>query len=196
MAQGTSKPNYFLAIQITVEEIKRNVRAVQEAVVARDGSLSSTMEAIETLHLTLGLYYLKDGQSVLRCRAALDRFHGRLRAENFVPPRLTVRDLGNFCNKVLYAALEENQGLEDLKNDVGKSLSRDGIRTTEDRFTPHVTLCKIPRNSSSIIDPASYGGLQFTYFGRQTVESIQLCSMQKPKTESGYYHIDQEIRFQ
>lgn len=53
MAQGTSKPNYFLAIQITVEEIKRNVRAVQEAVVARDGSLSSTMEAIETLHLTL-----------------------------------------------------------------------------------------------------------------------------------------------
>lgn len=198
MAQGTRNPNYFLAIQITNEEIKQNVRAIQKTVQARDRSLSSMMESVETLHLTLGLYYFKDARSVSRCKAALDRFHGQLRSENFVPPRLTVSKLGHFYNKVLFAALEDNEGLEDLKilkDDVRGSLSRDGIRTTDDRFSPHVTNCKIPRNSSKTIDPSCYDGMQSTYFGRQTIESIQLCSMQKPKTESGYYHIDHEIRF-
>lgn len=51
-----------------------------------------------------------------RCKAALDRFHGQLRSENFVPPRLTVSKLGHFYNKVLFAALEDNEGLEDLKS--------------------------------------------------------------------------------
>lgn len=37
-------------------------------------------------------------------------------SENFVPPRLTVSKLGHFYNKVLFAALEDNEGLEDLKS--------------------------------------------------------------------------------
>lgn len=198
MAQGPRKLNYFLAIQITDKEIKQNIRTIQETIQARDGSLSSMMESIETRHLTLGLCDLKDKQTVSGCKAALDRFHEQLRSENYVPPRLTVLRLGHFNDKVLFAALEDNEGLQDLKilkDDVRGSLSRDGIRTTDDRFSPHVTICKIPRNSSKTIDPSCYDGMQSTYFGRQTIESIQLCSMQKPKTESGYYHIDHEIRF-
>lgn len=198
MAQGRSNPNYFLAIQITNEEIKQNVRTIQEIVQARDRSLSTMMESIGTLHLTLGLYDFKDTDSVSRCKDALDRFHRRLMSENFVPPRLTVSKLGHFYNKVLFAALEDNEGLEDLKSltdYVRGSLSRDGIWTTDDRFTPHVTICKIPRNSTKTIDPSCYGGRGSTYFGRQTVESIQLCSMHKPKAASGYYHIEHEIRF-
>lgn len=198
MAQGPRKLNYFLAIQITDKEIKQNIRTIQETIKARDGSLSSRMESIETLHLTLGLYYFDDARSVSKCKAALDRFQTRLRSENFVPPRLTVSKLGHFDDKVLFAALDDNEGLEDLKiltDNVRRSLSRDGIRTTDDRFSPHVTICKIPKRNSQTIDPSCYDGMQSTYFGRQTIESIQLCSMQKPKTESGYYHIDHEIRF-
>lgn len=51
-----------------------------------------------------------------RCKAALDRFQTRLRSENFVPPRLTVSKLGHFDDKVLFAALDDNEGLEDLKS--------------------------------------------------------------------------------
>lgn len=58
---------------------------------------------------------LTDFIYLFRCKDALDSFHSRLRSENFVPPRLTVSQLGHFYNKVLFAALKENQGLEDLK---------------------------------------------------------------------------------
>lgn len=53
---------------------------------------------------------------LFRCKAALDRFHEQLRSENYVPPRLTVSRLGHFNDKVLFAALENNEGLEDLKS--------------------------------------------------------------------------------
>lgn len=198
-------PNYFLAIQITEDEIKQNVREIQEIILAKEENLSTAMIGIDTLHLTLGVYYLEDGFSIIQIKRALDKFHSQLKAADFVPPCLKVSTLGHFNHKVLYASLEENQGLEELNtlvNGVRTSLENDGVYTADDRYTPHVTISKMSKDmyrlrklGVSRIDPSHYQEKRTAYLGQQVVKSIQLCAMNVPKTESGYYYVEHEIMF-
>lgn len=198
-------PNYFLAIQITEDEIKQNVREIQEIILAKEENLSTAMIGIDTLHLTLGVYYLEDGWSIIQIKRALDKFHSQLKAADFVPPRLNVSSLGHFNHKVLYASLEEDQGLEELNtlvNGVRTSLENDGVFTTDKRYTPHVTITKMSKDMHRLrklgvskINPSHYEEKRTAYFGQQVVKSIQLCAMDEPKNESGYYYVEHEIKF-
>lgn len=45
------------------------------------------------------------------------------------------------------------------------------------------------------IEPSHYEEKMSTHFGEQVVRGIQLCSMDKPKSDSGYYHVEHEIKF-
>ena len=44
------------------------------------------------------------------------------------------------------------------------------------------------------IDPQLYEASRSRYFGRETVATIQLCSMTKPK-QNEYYYIEHEVPF-
>ncbi|XP_061164116.1 A-kinase anchor protein 7-like [Saccostrea echinata] len=199
-------PNYFLAVQVTEEEIKQNVREIQKVILEKEKNLSHAMVKTESLHLTLGVYHLEDQDRVAQAVEALDRFHSKLKISNFTPPSLNVSDVGHFKHKVLFASVTEDKGLEDLNTlvkDVRKSLETDGFSTADNRYTPHITISKMSKNMPKLrklgikrIEPTHYEEKKTVYFGRQTIESIQLCSMDEPKSESGYYHVEHEIKFQ
>ncbi|XP_056010582.1 A-kinase anchor protein 7-like isoform X3 [Ostrea edulis] len=198
-------PNYFLAIQITEEEIIQKVKEIQDIILDKERNLSHAMIDIPTLHLTLGVYYLGDRASVLQAAESLNRFHDKLKVSDFAPPSFTVSTLGNFNHKVVFASFADDQGLKDLNTlarDVKKSLEDDGLFTTDDKFNPHITICKMSRDMPRLrrlgikrIEPSHYEEKKYTYFGKQTAGGIQLCSMVEPRSESGYYHIEHEIKF-
>ncbi|XP_062593892.1 A-kinase anchor protein 7-like [Saccostrea cucullata] len=167
------RPNHFLAIQVTDKKIKQNVRELQNVILEKEKHLSHAMVKTERLHLTLGVYHLEDQERVAQAAEALDRFHSKLNISDFTPPSLNVSMVGHFNHQVLFASVTEDEGLDvfnNLVNYVKKSLE---------------TLTGIRR-----IEPTHYEEKKTTYFGKQTAESIQLCSMTKPMTESGYYHTD------
>ncbi|XP_078324381.1 A-kinase anchor protein 7-like isoform X3 [Crassostrea virginica] len=198
-------PNYFLAIQITEEEIKQNIKMIQNILLEKEEKLSSAMVEVASLHLTLGVYYLEDGWDVLQITRALDKFHKQLMVAEFVPPRLTVSALGHFRHKVLFASLAENEGLEKLNslvNDVRTFLKENDVFPTDERYTPHITITKMSKDTPKLrklgvrrIEPSHYEEKMSTHFGEQVVRGIQLCSMDKPKSDSGYYHVEHEIKF-
>uniref|UniRef100_K1RAB7 A-kinase anchor protein 7 isoform gamma n=1 Tax=Magallana gigas TaxID=29159 RepID=K1RAB7_MAGGI len=144
--------------------IKRNVREIQEIILAKEENLSTAMIGIDTLHLTLGVYYLEDGFRHFNHKvlyASLEENQG----------------------------LEE---LNTLVNGVRTSLENDGVFTADDRYTPHVTISKMSKDMNRLrklgvsrIDPSHYQEKRTAYFGQQVVKSIQLCAMNVPKTESG-----------
>ncbi|XP_061164118.1 A-kinase anchor protein 7-like [Saccostrea echinata] len=127
----------------------------------------------------------------------MNRFQDKLR--NFSPLTLTVSTMGNFEDQVVYAAVTDNQRLNDLVEDLRESFQRCGFLVTDERFNPHVTICKITARSRergiNRIEPSYYQEKTSAYFGQQDAKSIQLCSMAKPKSESGYYHVEHEIYF-
>ncbi|XP_061164117.1 A-kinase anchor protein 7-like [Saccostrea echinata] len=204
--EKAQSPNYFLAIQVTDIEIKQNVREIQNFILEKEKNLSHAMVEIESLHLTLGVYHLEDQERVAQAAKALDRFHSELKISDFTPPSLNVSDVGHFNHKVLFASVTEDKGLKDLNNlvkDVRKSLETNGFSTADNRYTPHITISKMSKNMPKLrklgikrIEPTHYEEKKTVYFGRQTVEGIQLCSMDEPKSESGYYHVEHEIKFQ
>ncbi|XP_056010585.1 A-kinase anchor protein 7-like isoform X6 [Ostrea edulis] len=140
-----------------------------------------------------------------RAAESLNRFHDKLKVSDFAPPSFTVSTLGNFNHKVVFASFADDQGLKDLNTlarDVKKSLEDDGLFTTDDKFNPHITICKMSRDMPRLrrlgikrIEPSHYEEKKYTYFGKQTAGGIQLCSMVEPRSESGYYHIEHEIKF-
>ncbi|XP_062610997.1 A-kinase anchor protein 7-like [Saccostrea cucullata] len=196
------RPDHFLAIQVTDKQIKQNVRELQNVILEKEKHLSNAMVKTDSLHLTLGVYHLEDEERVAQAAEALDRFHSKLKISDFTPPCLNVSMVGHFRHQVLFASVARDDGLDVLNNlvkDVKKSLETDGFVATDDRYTPHITIGKMSTKLRKLgirrIEPTHYEEKKTTYFGKQTAESIQLCSMTKPMTESGYYHVEHEIRF-
>ena len=44
------------------------------------------------------------------------------------------------------------------------------------------------------IDPEVYQALESTHFGSETVSTVQLCAMFKPKQDK-YYHVEYQVPF-
>lgn len=67
-------------------------------------------------------------------------------------------------------------------------------------FAPHLTLAKLSRTSMKKTEIKKFkeewfAGFVEEQFGSQTVNSLQLLSMYKPKDEHGYYYCSLEMTF-
>ncbi|XP_062593894.1 A-kinase anchor protein 7-like isoform X1 [Saccostrea cucullata] len=198
---GSQSPNYFLAIQVSDEKIKENVQEVQSFMKKKNMNLSYTMNNLDTLHITLGLYR-PENDEISEAKKALEEFQGSL--NTFSPLTFTVSTIESFQDQedpddhdVVYAAVTDNQILKDLVGALRKSFQKRDLFVTDKGFVSHVTICRITARSRergiTRIDPSYYREKASTDFGKQHAKSIQLCSMGKQK--SGYYHVEKEIYF-
>ena len=53
MSQAASSPNAFVAVRIPSANIRRKMESVQEALLAKDGSLKSAIASTAENHITL-----------------------------------------------------------------------------------------------------------------------------------------------
>ncbi|XP_049612218.1 A-kinase anchor protein 7 [Syngnathus scovelli] len=204
--QQIQRPNYFVSIPITDAQIGSAVSEVQEAVLRREPRLAKAMIPIPTLHLTLLVTHLADRQQVDLAAATLAQAEPSL-AELLGGARLVLPFSGvaHFRNDVVFVALGPGPHtgvLRSLAELLRARLEEQGLVEGDVArgFQPHLTIFKLSRapklRSQGIkhVDPSLYSAYACRFFGDQTVERLDLCSMLKKKQQDGYYHTETSLQ--
>ena len=106
---------------------------------------------------------------------------------------LTIRGVGSFGSKVVYAEVAE--GAEELKA-INKALLEaftEAGFVCDTRFTPHATIMK-GRGAGEGIPREAYDQFTDKTFGHQPVTEIKLLSMTKKKTPDGFFHCERSFQ--
>lgn len=198
------RPNYFVSIPITNTQIGSAVAEVQEAMLQREPRLAKAMIPVATLHITLLVTHLATQEQVDLAAAVLAQ------AAPSVAELLGGRDLvlpfsgiSHFRKEVVFVGLSGGQhrhtldGLAELLR--GDFADQGLLQGDSHGFEPHLTIMKLSKapklRSQGIkkVDPGLYSSYTNNFFGDQTVERLDLCSMLKKKQEGGYYHTEASL---
>uniref|UniRef100_A0A672H4M3 Uncharacterized protein n=1 Tax=Salarias fasciatus TaxID=181472 RepID=A0A672H4M3_SALFA len=191
------RPNYFVSIPITNTQ-------VQEAVLQQEPRLAKAMIPIPTLHITLLVTHLASQEQVDLAAAVLAQ------AAPSVAELLGGRDLvlpftgiSHFRKEVVFVGLPGGQHrhtLDALAGLLRRHFADQGLLQGDCHgFEPHLTIMKLSKapklRSQGIrrVDPALYSNYTDNFFGDQTVERVDLCSMLKKKQQDGYYHTETSL---
>uniref|UniRef100_UPI0037E93032 A-kinase anchor protein 7-like isoform X2 n=1 Tax=Semicossyphus pulcher TaxID=241346 RepID=UPI0037E93032 len=201
----SQRPNYFISIPITNKQISAAVMEVQEAVLQGEPRLAKAMIPVPTLHITLLVTHLANQEQVDLAASVLAQ------AEPSLAELLGGRDLvlpfsgiSHFRKEVVFVGLAPGQHRHTLDAVAELLRSRfveQGLLQGDGRgFEPHLTIMKLSRVSKlrsqgiKRVDPALYSNYTNKFFGDQTVERVDLCSMLKKKQHDGYYHTETSLQ--
>ncbi|CAH8483601.1 unnamed protein product [Schistosoma rodhaini] len=144
-------------------------------------------------HLTLSTLRLEGSLQISECMEALRQAETKLC--RFVPTnQLTVKGVGNFHGRVLYAAVESNENLNLFVDQLNQILHVAGFHTNDQKkFKPHISLMKMNRSVSKKVgtkkvDPNLCGEFLDTEFGVFTLDSIYLCAMGRHHDDDGGFY--------
>ncbi|XP_035811160.1 A-kinase anchor protein 7 isoform X2 [Amphiprion ocellaris] len=199
------RPNYFVSIPITNTQISSAVTEVQEAILQQEPRLAKAMIPVPTLHITLLVTHLADQEQVDLAAAVLAQ------VEPSLAELLGGRDLvlpfsgiSHFRKEVVFVGLTAGRHrttLDSLAELLQRRFEEQGLLQGNSRgFEPHLTIMKLSRASKlrsqgiKRVDPALYSNYTNKFFGDQTVERVDLCSMLKKKQPDGYYHTETSLQ--
>ncbi|XP_074470923.1 A-kinase anchor protein 7 isoforms delta and gamma isoform X1 [Sebastes fasciatus] len=199
------RPNYFISIPITNTQISSAVTDVQEAVLQQEPRLAKAMIPVPTLHITLLVTHLASQEQVDLAATVLAQ------VKPLLAELLGGRDLvlpfsgiGHFRKEVVFVGLAPGQHrhtLDSLSELLRSRFEEQGLLQEGNRgFEPHLTIMKLSRASKlrsqgiKRVDPALYSTYTNKFFGDQTVERVDLCSMLKKKQQDGYYHTETSLQ--
>ncbi|XP_073348992.1 uncharacterized protein [Pagrus major] len=199
------RPNYFVSIPITNTQISSAVIEVQEMILQQEPRLAKAMIPVPTLHITLLVTHLANQEQVDLAATVLAQ------VEPSLAELLGGRDLvlpfsgiGHFRKEVVFVGLAPGQHrhtLDSLAELLRSRFVEQGLLQGDNRgFEPHLTIMKLSRASKlrsqgiKRVDPALYSNYTNKFFGDQTVERLDLCSMLKKKQQDGYYHTETSLQ--
>ncbi|XP_068199423.1 A-kinase anchor protein 7-like [Antennarius striatus] len=201
----SQRPNYFISIPITNAQIRSAVTEIQEAVLQQEPRLSKAMIPVPTLHITLLVTHLANQEQVDLAATVLTEVEQRL-AELLGGCDLVLpfSGIGHFRKEVVFVGLAPGQHrhkLESLAECLRSRFIQRGLLQGDSRgFEPHLTIMKLSRASKlrsqgiKRVDPALFSNYTNQFFGDQTVERVDLCSMLKKKQKDGYYHTETSLQ--
>ncbi|XP_053744271.1 A-kinase anchor protein 7-like isoform X2 [Synchiropus splendidus] len=198
------RPNYFVSIPIINPQIKSTVTEVQEAMLQLEPRLVKAMIPVPTLHITLLVTHLSNQEQVERAASVLAEIEPSLvellGGRDLVLP---FSGISHFRKEVVFVGLAPGQHrhtLDSLAGLLRSSFEHHGLLRGDERgFEPHLTIMKLSRASKlksqglKRVDPALYSNYTNRFFGDQTVERLDLCSMLKKKQPDGYYHTETSL---
>ncbi|XP_034999495.1 A-kinase anchor protein 7-like isoform X1 [Hippoglossus stenolepis] len=199
------RPNYFVSIPITNTQISSAVTEVQEAVLQQEPLLARAMIPVPTLHITLLVTHLANQEQIDLATTVLAQVKPSL-AELLCGRDLVLpfSGIGHFRKEVVFVDLAPGQHrhtLDSLAGLLRRRFEEQGLLQGDSRgFEPHLTIMKLSRASKlraqgiKRVDPALYSNYNNKFFGDQTVERVDLCSMLKKKQQDGYYHTETSLQ--
>ncbi|XP_060947471.1 A-kinase anchor protein 7-like isoform X3 [Limanda limanda] len=199
------RPNYFVSIPITNTQISSAVAEVQEAVLQQEPLLAKAMIPVPTLHITLLVTHLANQEQIDLATTVLAQVKPSL-AELLGGRDLVLpfSGIGHFRKEVVFVGLAPGQHRHTLENLAGllrRHFEEQGLLQGDSRgFEPHLTIMKLSRASKlraqgiKRVDPTLYSNYNNKFFGDQTVERVDLCSMLKKKQQDGYYHTETSLQ--
>ncbi|XP_029353058.1 A-kinase anchor protein 7 isoform X2 [Echeneis naucrates] len=203
--KDSKRPNYFVSIPITNSQISSVVAEVQEAVLQQEPHLAKAMIPIPTLHITLLVTHLANQEQVDLAATVLSQVKLSLAellgGQDLVLP---FSGIGHFKKEVVFVGLapgHHRHTLDSLAELLRSRFAEQGLLQGDSRgFEPHLTIMKLSRASKlryqgiKRVDPALYSNYTNKFFGDQTVERVDLCSMLKKKQQDGYYHTETSLQ--
>ncbi|ESN93112.1 hypothetical protein HELRODRAFT_165273 [Helobdella robusta] len=199
-------PNSFLSIPITNSETSENIAAIQKFIVECDPMLKPLLINLPTLHITLGVFSLKNVVNELEsCKEALEESKRKILdfGAKF-PLSINVEGVGSFSNRVLYAKVTPSDDLKvvsQMSETLMKVFEDKGIKAADSLpFKPHITIMKLSRgkfflkkNLKEIIEKieAKYENEKM---GSNEVNRVDLCWMRRQAHSDGYYNIIHQIK--
>ncbi|KAJ8033615.1 A-kinase anchor protein 7 isoforms delta and gamma [Holothuria leucospilota] len=200
-------PNFFVAIQVSDQEVLESLKAVQHSVLEGDEKLKDAMVPIATLHLTVMVMHLSSEEEISKAKAALKDCQ-QILGPKFSKETLVIEfhGLGHFNNQVMFAKIKDSgntvQALYEIADIVEKCYQKYGITSTGERgFKPHLTVMKLSRAPSlrkkgvRRIKSELYKAHSNKLFGSQVMTGLQLCSINKTKGIDGYFYKASEFFF-
>ncbi|GAA53922.1 Leukocyte receptor cluster member 9, variant 2 [Clonorchis sinensis] len=198
--QNKLRPNFFICHRIDSSEFVEQAVKLQSHMCKREPAFESCCIPPAAYHMTLRTLRLDNAEQVSECVRALKSAHEEL--QDLLPTEpLSIRGIGNFHGRVVYAAVEPNQQLVNFVDHLDLVLNSCGLRPTDGRdFVPHITLVKLSRPVGrklqiDRIDPALYEDFIDCSFGSQLLGSIYLCSMEKTRDSEGFYISPAHVTF-
>ncbi|XP_053192652.1 A-kinase anchor protein 7-like [Scomber japonicus] len=201
----SKRPNYFVSIPITNTQISSAVTEVQEAMLQQEPQLAKAMIPVPTLHITLLVTHLANQEQVDLAAAMLAQVEPSLAkllgGQDLVLP---FSGISHFRKEVVFVGLVPGQHrhtLDSVAELLRSRFEEQGLMQGDNRgFEPHLTIMKLSRASKlrsqgiKRVDPALYSSYTNRFFGDQTVERVDLCSMLKKKQQDGYYHTETSLQ--
>ncbi|KAK4303941.1 hypothetical protein Pmani_024084 [Petrolisthes manimaculis] len=201
------RPNYFVGIQISNEDIHKALIRIQEDMVSYDESLFRALVDVATSHITLLVAHVDTEEALSLATSALAKCGKQLMDDlSACPLQLTFSGISHFGHQVVYAQLVEDDHyhrLLDLAEYV-RNVFGEGQVFMPDKRTlhPHLTIAKLskaPRmrgkHAPRKIDPSSYKQHLDIHLGCQTVTGLQLLAMNKSKDHNRYYYNSAQVMF-
>ncbi|XP_067683966.1 leukocyte receptor cluster member 9-like [Haliotis asinina] len=193
------RPNYFVAVRVTDQEVLENLESVQDYILENEPRYSSCCIPGASLHITLCTLGLDTPEQVSNAVQALQKMKSDLKASVPKEP-LRLVGVGNFFNRVIYAKVQCPETFVPFVDHVKMCLNEAGVDIRDGyEFVPHMTIMKTTRPVSRLmgtkeVSPFLYDGFADMTFGSQTIDAIHLCSMETERREDGFYlspcHID------
>ncbi len=199
LTDGLYKPNYFLSIPITDPSLISHYITYREHLLASYSSLFSCSSSLDPhyLYLTLLTLRLESSSQIEQCIKALKRIQEEIHYHCSYPERICLEfnGLDTFHGKTLFIKCEKNNRLEYLRQLILDRLyeQQEKQKLTENffagnyqEFIPHIILFKNKRKfSSSII---YQNQTEQIYFGKQTMDALQLSSININENEQQKTH--------
>ncbi|CAF4104867.1 unnamed protein product [Rotaria sordida] len=190
ITDGAYKPNYFLSIPITDQTFITNYIAYQERLLSSYPSLLSSHTTSSNLHLTLLTLHIDTSSQIEQCITLLKCLQNEIHHHCSYPEDICLEFNGidTFYDKILYIKCQKNQRLENLRSLIVQRFSEEQQKQNIHNvffagnyyeFIPHITLLKCKRKFSSIYQNET----KEINFGKQTIHSLQLCSIGKQEHE-------------
>ncbi|XP_022235399.1 uncharacterized protein LOC106475628 isoform X2 [Limulus polyphemus] len=198
------RPNYFIAVQVSNPEVHCHIKKVQDHIVEFDKNLQLAVIPLTTLHLTLLVMHLENGEDLKRACDTLSSCYDHVKENiNANPIHLEFHGLSHFQNQVLFAKVTKGkERLDYVAGAVAKCFCESGLTVTDKTdYKAHLTIMKLSRSPKlwkkgiKKIKPSCYTDFKNTNFGIQTVRGLQLLKMARADDESGYYVCSQECKF-
>jgi len=197
LSDSLYKPNYILSIPITDPLFISNYKTYREHLISSYPSLFSSSSSIDLhyLHLTLLTLRLESSLQIEQCIIALKRIQEEIHYHCSYPERICLEfnGLDTFHGKKLYIKCEKNIRLENLRTLIIERLCEQKQKEKNheiffagnyQEFIPHIILFKNKRKFSSIYQ----NQIEKFFFGKQTINELQLCSININETEQQINH--------
>ena len=191
------RPNVFIAVKIESPDIIKAMASVQEDLLKVEPQLKDLLVPVVQAHLTLLVFRVEEEQ-MEKAKEVFEKVIKEVDMKLWNNDSFYVEfaGVGSFDNKVLFGApVSGREILEHLNKSLYAGFNESGF-VCESEFTPHITLVKTKFKDGKQTGGIPSGCLEqikTKYFGIQTVRSVQLLSMKKPKTEEGYFFCEKEI---
>nr|XP_054762699.1 uncharacterized protein LOC129269251 [Lytechinus pictus] len=190
-----SRPNYFIAIQITNEDIKTGVKQIQDHMTSMDPLVSSYLTSLSHLHVTLCMLQLASKAQINTALSVLKTIQPELASMLLPVTMMRFQGVDSFHDRIIYSPTEADNALEKMTHFLRTSLSKAGLSLigTRDEFVPHLTIMKMAReeaNGHPIFTSDLKSIFSEVHLGTQVVDAIHLCSIDdKPAHDRFYYSL-------